>query len=220
MSAPQLTLFSYWRSSAAYRVRIALNIKGLPHTIVPTNLAPPVLEQRGAAYRSINPQGLVPTLVAGSEVLGESLAIIEYLDELHPVPALLPRDPLARARVRWLAQVVACDIHPLNNSRVLAYLKDELGHDQVVVDTWYRHWIARGFDALEQLARTYSADGTRLYGAQLSLADVCLVPQMYNARRFHTPLAPYPLLNSICSNLEALPAFTAARPELQPDATA
>ena len=218
MSAPALQLYSYWRSSAAYRVRIALNLKGLPHSIVPTNLAPGVLEQRSAAYRRVNPQGLVPALVDGGRVLAESLAIIEYLDELHPAPRLLPADPYARARVRWLAQLIACDIHPLNNSRVLGYLKERLQQDQAAIDTWYRHWISEGFAALEALARESSTDGTRLYGSELSLADVLLVPQMYNARRFATPLVGFPTLTAICASLEALPAFAAARPEAQPDA--
>ena len=126
--------------------------------------------------------------------------------------------PLARARVRWFAQLVACDIHPLNNARVLAYLKDELGQDTVAIETWYRHWICEGFTALEVLARTHSTDGTRLYGREVTLADICLVPQMYNARRFNTPLQAFPTLTAICASLEALPAFAAAKPEVQSDA--
>ena len=218
MTDPALTLYSYWRSSAAYRVRIALNVKGLAHTIVPVNLAPGVLEQHGAAYRKVNPQGLVPALADGAALVAESLAIIEYLDETHPQPRLMPQAPLDRAQVRRLAQLIACDIHPLNNSRVLAYLKDQLAQDQAAIDTWYRHWITTGFEALELLARQYSGDGTRLYGTTLTVADVCLVPQMANARRFDTPLAAFPTLVAICTSLERLPAFAAARPEVQADA--
>lgn len=218
MNTAALTLYSFWRSSAAYRVRIALNLKGLAYATVSTNLAPGVQEQKSEAFRRVNPQGFVPALVEGAEVLGESLAIIEYLDERHPEPALLPADPLARARVRWLAQLVACDIHPLNNARVLAYLKDVLGQPTETVEKWYRHWICEGFAALEILARQHSGDGTRLFGDAVTLADVCLVPQMYNARRFNTPLDAFPTLTGICAALEPLPAFAAARPELQPDA--
>ena len=218
MSTPALTLYSYWRSSAAYRVRIALNLKGLAYSTVATNLAPGVQEHRSEAFRQVNPQGFVPALVDQGTVLGESMAIIEYLDERHPEPALLPAEPRARATVRWLAQLVACDIHPLNNARVLAYLKDELGQDTAAIETWYRHWICEGFAALEVLARTHSADGTRLHGREVTLADICLVPQMYNARRFNTPLDAFPTLTGICASLEALPAFAAAKPEAQPDA--
>ena len=218
MSGAPYELYSYWRSSAAFRVRIALNLKGLAHLQVPTNLSPGVQEQKSEAYRRVNPQGFVPALRTASGVLAESLAIIEYLDEMHPEPPLLPKDPLGRARVRSLAQLIACDIHPLNNARVQAYLKTTLRHEEASVEVWCRHWILEGFRALETLAREFSADGTRLYAGQLSLADVCLVPQMYNARRVQTPLIEFPTLNSITHALESLPAFAAARPEVQPDA--
>ena len=218
MNDPALTLYSFWRSSAAFRTRIALNIKGLPYEIVATSLAAAVSAQRSQEFLQKNPQGLIPALGVGAEVIGESLAIIEYLDETHPEPPLLPREPLARARVRWLAQAIACDIHPLNNLRVLNYLRTPLGHGDEAVNAWIVHWISEGFTALEELAKRFSTNGVVLYGSTMTVADVCLVPQMYNARRFNVPLAAFPTLTGICSALEALPAFVLARPELQPDA--
>lgn len=211
-----LKLYSLWRSSAAYRVRIALGIKGLQYQTAPVNLARG--EQNQAAYRHENPQGLVPGLKTGDSVIGQSLAIIEYLNELHPDPPLLPAEPLARARVRAMALLVACDIHPLNNLRVLNYLRDPLGHDDVTVNTWYAHWIASGLQSLEEEAARYATDERHLFGGRLTLADITLVPQMYNARRFKCDLAPYPRLRAIDAHLQSLPAFAAAAPELQPDA--
>ena len=211
-----MRLHSYWRSSAAYRVRIALHWKGLAFETVSTHLGKG--EQRGADFLAVNPQGLVPALEDGAHVLAQSLAIIEYLDETHPAPPLLPRDPVGRARVRSLALAIACDIHPLNNLRVLNYLKGPLGQPQESVDAWYGHWIAEGFRALERLAAQYG-DGAHLHGPDVTLADVCLVPQLYNARRFGVDLSPFPTLVAIGHALEALPAFAAARPEAQPDAS-
>ena len=211
-----MQLYTYWRSSAAYRVRIALNLKRLEATQIPLSLLKG--EQRGADYLARNPQGLVPALDIGSAVLGQSLAIIEYLEELRPQPALLPRDPVARAQVRAMAQVVACDIHPINNLRVLKYLKEPLGQPQPVIDEWVRHWVGAGFRALEALAVRHTADGRCLFGDSVTMADVCLVPQMYNARRFKVDVSACPTLVAVCAHLEALPAFAAARPELQPDA--
>jgi maleylacetoacetate isomerase len=211
-----MRLYSYWRSSAAYRVRIALHWKGLAFETVSTHLGKG--EQRSADYLGVNPQGLVPALEHGGQVIGQSLAAIEYLDDLHPEPPLLPRDPAGRARVRSMALAIACDIHPLNNLRVLHYLKGPLAQPQPSVDAWYRHWVTEGFRGLEQLARQSSGDGAHLHGTAVSLADVCLVPQLYNARRFDVDLAPFPTLVAIGDALEALPAFDAARPELQPDA--
>ena len=211
-----LTLFTLWRSSAASRVRIALGIKGLKYQSAFVNLA--AGEQNQVAYRQENPQGLVPSLKTDHGILGQSLAIIEYLDEVHPQPPLLPADPLARARVRALALLVACDIHPLNNLRVLNYLRDPLGHDDATVSTWYAHWIAAGFQSLEEEAARYATDDRYLFGGRLSLADIPLVPQMYNARRFKCDLSPYPRLCAIDAHLQSLPAFAAAAPELQPDA--
>ena len=211
-----LRLYGYWRSSAAYRARIALNYKGLEWESIPRHLARG--EQHVPDYLARNPQGLVPTLADGEFMLAQSLAIIEYLDETRPVPPLLPADPQSRATVRAMALAVACDIHPLNNLRVLQYLRRELGADEETVTRWVRHWIAQGFTALEAWIVRYSADGRHCFGAAVTAADVCLVPQVYNARRFGLDLAPWPRLATVATALEALPAFAAARPELQPDA--
>ena len=211
-----MRLYSFWRSSAAYRVRIALALKGVAHTQVATHLGR--AEQQAPAYIARNPQGLVPALDEDGFVLGQSLAIIEYLDETHPQPPLLPGGARERAVVRSLAQAIACDNHPLNNLRVLNYLKGPLAQDTDGVNRWYRHWIAAGFTGLEVLAQRHSGDGAHLFGASVTLADVCLVPQLYNARRFDCDLAPFPTLVAIGAALAALPAFAAAAPELQPDA--
>lgn len=211
-----MKLHSFWRSSAAYRVRIALGLKGLPYETVPRHLGRG--EQHANAFTAANPQGLVPMLEDGDLALGQSLAIMEYLDERYPLPPLLPADPVGRACVRWLAQAIACDIHPLNNLRVLKYLRGPLAQDDEGVNAWYRHWIAVGFAGLETLAQRHSADGTRLYGHSVTLADVCLVPQMFNARRFACDLGAYPTLVAIDRELQTLPAFAAASPERQPDA--
>jgi maleylacetoacetate isomerase len=208
-------LYTYWRSSAAYRVRIALNWKGLSYQALPTHFLRK--EHRAAEFLARNPQGLVPVMEDGSVVLAQSIAIIEYLEERRPEPPLLPRDPESRARARSLALAIACDIHPLNNLRVLQYLTNELAQPQDKVDAWYRHWIATGFAALEQEAVRHG-DGRHLVGDQVSIADVCLVPQVYNARRFNCDLAPYPTLVAVNDSMSALPAFQAARPEAQPDA--
>lgn len=211
-----MKLYTFFRSSAAYRVRIALNLKGLAYA--PACISLPKGEQRGADYLKANPQGLLPALeLDDGELLTQSLAIVEYLDEMHPAPALLPSDPLAKARARAMAQVIGCDIHPLNNLRILKYLKDPLGHDQETVNTWYRHWIVSGFAALEANARDWGSDGF-CFGDAPSLVDICLVPQMYNARRFETDLSPYPNLVRIDAHLRGMKAFTDAAPENQPDA--
>jgi maleylacetoacetate isomerase len=211
-----MKLYTYWRSSAAFRLRIALNYKGIHAEQIPTHLRKE--EQRHADYLRLNPQGLVPALDIGGEVLSQSLAIIEYLEETQPQPALLPRDPVARAQIRSMAFSIACDLHPLNNLRVLKYLKQPLGHGQPVIDTWYRHWADTCFVGLEQQAKRHSGDGRHCFGTAVTLADVCLVPQMYNARRFNCDLSPYPTMTGICAVLEQLPAFAAAAPECQPDA--
>lgn len=210
-----MKLYTLFRSSAAFRVRIALNLKRIDYESIPIALLKN--EHRAADYLALNPQGLIPALAVDDVVLSQSLAIIEYLDETHPQPALLPSEPIARARVRSMALAIACDIHPLNNLRVLNYLRGELGHDDEAVETWYRHWVAEGFRGLEALARVHSS-GRYLFGDTVSMADVFLVPQMYNARRFDTDLTPYPTLVTVCNHLETLPAFAAARPEAQPDA--
>ena len=211
-----MKLYTFWRSSAAFRVRIALNLKGIPFESVPQSLTQGL--QRSQAYLALNPQGLIPALEDAGNIFTQSLAIIEYLDETHRATPLLPADPIGRATVRGLAQVIACEIHPLNNLRVLNYLRGALGRDDGTVRAWYQHWIAAGFAPLEDLARRHSADDRFLYGAAVSMADICLVPQVYNARRFECDLTPYPKLVAISTALEQLPAFQAARPEAQPDA--
>ena len=211
-----MKLHGYWRSSAAYRVRIALGWKGMAYEQLPVHLRRG--EQQSAAYLALNPQGLVPALEVAGAVLGQSLAIIEYLEETQPEPPLLPRAPLARAEVRALAYSIACDLHPLNNLRVLRYLRQPLGVAQPAIDDWYRHWVQQCFNSLEQQAQRSSSDGRHLYGDSVTLADVCLVPQWYNAVRGHCDLSPYPTLAGICAALKALPAFAAAAPERQADA--
>ncbi len=211
-----MKLYTYYRSSAAFRVRIALNIKGLKYDSIPKHFAKN--EHRAADYLSLNPQGLIPALDSDGAVLSQSMAIMEYLDEQYPQPALLPADALGRARVRSMALSIVADLHPLNNLRVLNYLRRELKLDDAGINTWYRHWVTTGFHSLEQLAGTYSTSGRHCYGDSVSLADICLVPQMYNARRFETDLKPFPKLVAISTHLESLPEFAAARPEVQPDA--
>ena len=208
------TLYGYWRSSASYRVRIALAVKGLDYDQVAINLAQAA--QTSVGFTLLNPQGLVPYLIDDAAGLNQSLAIIEYLDEVYPDPPLLPGDALARARVRAVALQIACDIHPLNNLRVLNYLRSPLGQPQDAIDTWYRHWVETGFTALEEIAER--ATGAYLFGDEVTLADVCLVPQMWNARRLQADIARFPALVAIDTRLNALPAVAAARPENQPDA--
>ncbi len=208
------TLYGYWRSSASYRVRIALALKGLPYDTHAINLAQGA--QTSVGFRLLNPQGFVPYLIDDEVGLNQSLAIIEYLDELHPDPPLLPGDAVARARVRAAALTIACDIHPLNNLRVLKYLRAEMGQEQAAIDTWYRHWVEEGFGPLEEIAE--AATGTYLFGDAPTLADVCLVPQMWNARRLQADIARFPRLVAIDSRLNALTAVRDASPEAQPDA--
>ncbi|AMD00055.1 maleylacetoacetate isomerase [Halomonas chromatireducens] len=211
------TLYGYFRSSAAYRVRIVLNLKGLAFEQVPVNLVKG--EQRSETFRAHNPQGLVPALVTDDgTTLTQSLAICEYLDELHPSPALLPLEPAERARVRALAQLVACEIHPLNNLRVLKYLVNELKLDDEAKLAWYRHWVTGGFDALEAMLSREAGSGDFCHGDTPTLADVCLVPQVFNAERFECDLSAYPRIQRIVANCRALDAFHQASPEEQPDA--
>jgi maleylacetoacetate isomerase len=209
-------LYTYFRSSAAFRTRIAFNLKGLQCEMVHVDLRAAANDHRKPEYTSVNPQGLVPALVAEDATIAQSLAIIEYLDEIHPEPPLLPRSPVDRARVRAMALAVACDMHPLNNLRVLNYLRSPMGHDEETVNEWYRHWIAAGFGGLEQEARRASGDGRHMFGSSVTIADVYIVPQMYNARRFKCDLEPYPTLRGVCGHLETLPAFAKATPEAQP----
>ncbi|MBA1261374.1 maleylacetoacetate isomerase [Stutzerimonas stutzeri] len=215
----ELTLYSYWRSSAAYRVRIALNLKGLAYRQVPVHLVRDGGEQRGEPYRALNPQQLVPLLVDegnGGARISQSLAILEYLDEVFPVPALLPADPLERARVRALALHIACEIHPLNNLRVLQYLTGELGVDDEAKAAWYRHWVAQGLTAVEQELADFR-DGLSM-SERPGYLEACLVPQVYNARRFDCPLDAYPRILARVARCEVLEAFANAAPEVQPDA--
>ena len=210
-----MKLFTYFRSSAAYRVRIALNLKGLPYEMESAHLTRDGGRQYTPEFRALNPQMRVPVLqLSSGDVLTQSLAIIEYLDEIQPEPALLPADALARAHVRAVAQIVACDIPPLNNLVVLQYLKGPMKHEQAAVDAWYHHWVAKGFDAVEAMI----TPGPYACGAHVTLADICLVPQVYNARRFKVSLDPYPKIAAVEAACLKLPAFDKARPENQPDA--
>jgi maleylacetoacetate isomerase len=213
-----LKLFGYWRSSAAYRVRIALNLKGLAYDTVPVNLIRDGGEQHAPEYAATNPQKLVPVLQHGGRAIRQSLAVIEYLDETWPSPPLLPATARARARARTLAQLIACDIHPLNNLRVLQYLEREWHAPLPEREEWMRHWIHEGFTALETLLADDPSTGTFCEGDLPGIADCCLVPQVYNARRFNIDLGPFPTIVRIDAACLALPAFDAARPELQPDA--
>jgi maleylpyruvate isomerase len=208
-------LYTYFRSSAAFRVRIALNLKGIPYDPVFVHLAKDGGHNRKPDYRAVNPQMKLPALVLDSgDVLIQSMAIIDYLDEMHPEPPLLPRDPLTRAKVRAVAQIIACDIHPLDNTAPLRYLKNVLGHDQAAIDAWYHHWILEGFPAIEQLI----APAPYCFGSSVTLADICLVPQVANARRLKVPLDRFPNIVAAETACHKLPAFDKARPENQPDA--
>ena len=210
-----MKLYSYFRSSAAYRVRIALNFKGIAYETVPVHLVKDGGHNRRPEFRAVNPQMRIPALVApGGEVLIQSLAIIEYLEEVQPDPPLLPKDPVARARVRALADIIACDIHPLNNVGPLRYLKREMHQEQTAIDAWYHHWVIEGFEALEALVdpAPYAC------GTEVTMADLCLVPQVYNARRLKVPLDKFPKLLGIEAACLSHPAFNSARPENQPDA--
>jgi maleylacetoacetate isomerase len=210
-----MKLFGYFRSSAAFRVRIALNLKGLAHEDAFIHLRRG--DQRGADFLAINPQGLVPALELDGHTLTQSMAIIEYLDETHPEPPLLPADPAGRARVRALADIVACDIHPVNNLRVLRYLSRPLGHDQAAIETWYNHWIATGFQAFERLLTADRSTGEFCHGDQPGLADIALVPQVFNSERYTLDLSPYPTIARIYASCMKLDAYTAAHPNQQPD---
>ncbi len=211
-----MRLHGYFRSSASFRVRIALNLKGIAFEQQTHHLRRG--EQQAPAFLALNPQGFVPALEDGGSVLTQSLAIIEYLDEIQPNPPLLPATPLARARVRALAQIVACDIHPIDNLRVLRYLRQPLGHDEATVQAWYNHWIAEGFAALEAMLAASAETGRFCHGDTPGLADICLVPQVVNAANFKLDMAPYPTIQRIFEAAMALPAFARAVPANQPDA--
>lgn len=211
-----MKLYGFFRSSAAYRVRIALNLKGLEWEHVGVHLRRN--EQSAPQYRELNPQGLVPTLVDGEHAITQSLAICEYLEERYPQPPLLPPEPVDRARVRALALAVACEIHPLNNLRVLNYLTGTLGLDEEAKLAWYRHWVAVGLEALETALAADPRTGRYCHGETPTLADVCLVPQVANAVRFECDLDPYPTVRRIDEACLTLPAFERAQPARQPDA--
>ena len=211
-----MKLYGYFRSSAAYRLRIALNLKGLPHEHAFVHLRRG--EQRAADYLGLNPQGLVPSLDIGGRVLTQSLAIIEWLEETHPEPAILPGDAARRADIRAFALAIACDIHPLNNLRVLKYLKAEMGQSQEAIDAWYRHWVEAGLAACERMVAGTRGRGPYLFGEAPTLADICLVPQIANARRLDSDLSACPTLVAVDEACAAHPAFAAAHPDRQPDA--
>lgn len=214
-----IKLYSYWRSSAAYRVRLALNLKDLEYETIPVSLLPGESEHRQEAYRARNPQMLVPFLEDGDFGVGQSTAILEYLEEAYPATALLPDAARERAAVRSFCNSICCDVHPLNNLRVLIYLKKELGVTDAQRDAWYANWIHEGFRAAEIVAEKHAASGPFVFGESASLADTCLIPQIYNARRFNVPLDDYPTLLKIDLYCDELDPFAAAVPELQPDAT-
>ena len=210
-----MKLYTYVRSAAAYRVRIALTLKGLPYEMAPIHLTKEGGKQRTPEFAAINPHKRVPALqLSSGEVLTQSLAIIEYLDDIHPEPALLPADALERAHVREIAQMVACDIHPLNNLLPLQYLKRVLKHEQPDIDAWYHHWVTEGFTAIEAMIKP----APYACGSHVTLADLCLVPQVYNARRLKVPLDKFPKIVAVDAACQKLPAFDKARPEKQPDA--
>ncbi|PMQ18307.1 maleylacetoacetate isomerase [Janthinobacterium sp. AD80] len=215
-----MKLYTYFRSSAAYRVRIALNLKGIAYDSIPVHLLQDGGQQLLPAYRAVNPSALVPALDDEGAILTQSLAMLEYLEETRPGVPLLPPDALGRARVRALALAIACDAHPLTNLRVLKYLKNTLGLSEEAKQEWYRHWMAEGLAAFEALLAQGDPKGTRLFchGDGPTLADCCLVPQVFNAQRFAIDLAPYPRVARIHAHCVSLPAFAAAHPSRQPDA--
>lgn len=213
----QMILYSYWRSSASYRVRMALNLKGLDHEIRPVHLVRDGGEQYADDYTALNPQQLVPTLVDGETVITQSMAMLEYLEERHPEPALLPGDSAGRARVRAIAQAIACEIHPLNNLRVLKYLTGTAGLDEDAKLAWYRHWTETGLAAVERMLDN-SGTGRFCHGDEPSVADCCLLPQVYNAERFECNIAQLGRIRRICEALGEIPAVVEAMPENQPDA--
>jgi maleylpyruvate isomerase len=213
-----MKLYDYFRSSAAYRVRIGLRLKGLDYESIPIHLIKDGGEQLKPQYRAVNPSGLVPALQDNGAVITQSLAILEYLDEVHPVAPLLPRDALGRARVRSLALAIACDIHPINNLRVLRYLVKDAGLSEGAKNAWYVHWVQEGFAALESQLAASADTGRFCHGNTPTLADIVLVPQVFNAVRFKIDMAPYPTIMRIDAACSELPAFAAAHPSQQPDA--
>lgn len=212
-----MELFTFFRSSAAFRVRIALALKELDYTAIPKHFRRHGGEHRQPDFLALNPQGLLPVLRHGDTAITQSLAIIDYLDSQFPEPKLCPDEPIARAKVQALAQVIACDIHPLNNLRVLNYLREELAQDETAITQWVQHWLRLGFEGFEGLIAEVSC-GQYCFGGRISIADVCLVPQVYNAQRFDCDLSPFQTIVSIYQHLQSHPAFVKAAPENQDDA--
>ena len=211
-----MKLYTFFRSSASFRVRIALNYKGLAYE--PALVSLPKGEHLDAKYKAVNSQGLVPALEDGGHVLTQSLAIIEYLDEVHPGPKLLPSDPIDRHYVRAFSQIVACEIHPLNNLRTLKHIRKAYNLDEEGVNTWYRHWIAEGFEMMESFLAREKRRGKFCFRDQVTMADCCLVPQVFNAQRYQCDLAPFPVTMRIHEECMKLDAFVRAQPSKQPDA--
>ncbi|HEX3896601.1 MAG TPA: maleylacetoacetate isomerase [Rudaea sp.] len=219
MAGERIKLYSYWRSSAAYRVRIALNLKGLPYELIPVHLINNGGEHHSEAYQEINPQQKVPTLIDGERIIRQSMAIVEYIEETYDGEhRLMPVMARERARVRALAQIVACDIHPVNNLSVMQYLEHEFNTPQVERDRWTRHWITEGFKGLEKLLATNPSTGQFCEGDEPSLADICLIPQVYNAYRWSVDMDQFPLIRKISDECMKMEAFDRAKPENQPDA--
>ena len=212
----QRHLYTFFRSSTSFRLRIALAYKGLPYEAHYVSL--PKMEHRDAAFRALNPQGLVPLLVDGDHSFIQSMAIIEYLDEVYPEPSLIPKDIYLRAYVRAVSQIIGCEMHPLNNVRVLKHLKAQFGADEAATNEWYGHWIAEGLSSLEQYVAREGRAGRFALGDSVTMADTCLVPQIFNAQRFGCPVDGYPKLMAIFDNCMKLPAFTETQPSTQPDA--
>lgn len=207
-----MKLYSFFRSSASYRVRIALALKGLPYDTIPISL--PASAHRNDSFRAVNPQRRVPALELDSgDVLLQSLAILEYLDEVYPQNPLLPKDPIERAKVRAVAHIVSCDMHPLNNSGTRQRLTSQFGANDAALDSWASYWVDEGFSAIERLLEP----GPFAFGDQITMADICIVPQVYNARRFHIPLSNFPRVIAVDASARQHPAFAAAAPEVQPD---
>ncbi len=220
MTGDSIKLYSYWRSSACYRVRIALNLKGLPFQTMPVHLVRNGGEQHSEAFKVLNPQEMIPVLMHGGRMLRQSMAIIDYLDEIWTTNLLVPSSARDRQRVRAISEMIACDIHPLGNLRVMQYLETQFGADQEKRDEWSRHWVRVGFDAVEKVLQDNPSTGAYCEGDVPTLADCCLVPQAYNAVRFGIDLAEFPLIKRINNTCLELPAFDNARPEKQPDAPA
>ena len=208
-----IKLYDYYRSSACYRVRIALNIKNIAYEKIPIHLVQNGGEQHSSEYKQLNPQGLVPSLIHEGRIISQSLAIIDYLEAYYPEPALLPIDPYNRANVNYLALIIACDMHPLNNLRVLNQLKAQFNADETLVMQWYYHWLQSGFEAFEAKLKTLDRSEPVCFGDNLSLADLCLIPQVYNAKRFNFPMDDYPIINEIDAYCGQLPAFKNAAPD-------